>query len=175
MKKNPEVQKRLHLIKLQKEKVLLSKLEYKPDFTFFGAYSYRKGYRDYVSIGLSFNLPVWKKNRQDRTVLENVLLKEREENQLKSTVREIKTQLEESYYDAVSSYESYQLLKEIMSQISHSVYESIVSEYQVGRKNIFDVLKAINQILTVKNKIIEETTSYNIAVKKIEKLTGEIR
>jgi len=175
LKNNPAIQRRFQLVKLQKEKVSLAKLEYRPDFAFFGAYSYRKGYRDYISVGLSFNLPVWKKNKQDRAVLQNVLLKEKEENQLKAVVREIKTQLEESYYDALSSYESYQLLKDIMSQISHSVYESILSEYQVGRKNIFDVLKAINQILTVKNKIIEETASYNIAVKKIEKLTGEIK
>lgn len=153
----------------------LAKLDYRPDLRFFGSYSLRDSYRDYISIGVSFNLPLWRKTRQDIKVLEKISLKEKEISELKNIQKKVLSQLKESYYKAVSHYEIYSLLENVMMHQTKSVYESVISEYQVGEKNIFDVLKAINQILSVKIRSIEEISEYNIALKDIQRLTGEIR
>jgi len=153
----------------------LAKLDYKPDFNFFALYSYRQEFRDYVSFGVSFNLPVWKKYRQDRKVLEVGLLKAKEEKIYDDTFNKIKSRIEDSFYKAKSAYESYQIFKDYLTPQTKKVYESILSEYEVGTKNIFDVLKALNQILSVKLKTIEKISEFNIAYKDIQRLTGEMK
>lgn len=162
-------------LKESKTRVELARLEYKPDFRFFGSYSFRDGYRDYVSVGLSFNIPVWRKSRQDVKLLEEISLKEKQNHQLKSIKKKVKSDLQAVYYKAVSHYETYNLLQDVMIHQTKAVFDSIISEYQVGEKNIFDVIKAINQILNVKIRTIEEISEYNIALKDIQRLTGEIR
>ncbi|SNZ08044.1 Outer membrane protein TolC [Persephonella hydrogeniphila] len=174
-KNNPYLLSIKEKIKLEDYKIKLAKLDYKPDFRFFGSYSYRDGFRDYISVGVSFNIPLWKKNRQDKKVIEQLYLKQETEKIYTDAVQKIKSEIQESFYKAVSHKEVYHLLKDTMLVQTEAVYGSIISEYQVGKKNIFDVIKAINQILSVKMKIIEEITGYNIAVKDIERLTGEIR
>ena len=174
-KQNPLICYFRKRLKESKAKVELAKLDYKPDFRFFSSYSFRDGYRDYISVGLSFNIPVWRKRRQDIKVLKEIYLKEKEFYQLKDVQRKIMADLQDSYYRAISHYETYKLLQDVMMRQTKSVFESVISEYQVGKKNIFDVIKAINQILNVKIRSIEEISEYNIAIKDIQRLTGEIR
>ena len=174
-KQNPLICYFKQKLKEGKARIELAKLDYKPDFRFFSSYSFRDGYRDYISVGLSFNIPLWRKGRQDIKILEEIYLKEKEFHELKDIQKKVATDLQDSYHRAISHYEIYTLLKNVMMHQTKSVYESVISEYQVGEKNIFDVIKAINQILSVKIRSIEEISEYNIAVKDIQRLTGEIR
>ena len=173
--KNPELKVYKRKIEVKNKELKLAKLDYKPDFKFFANYSYRNGYYDYVSVGVSFNIPVWKKSRQDRKVLEITSLKSKEERNYQDVINRINSQLEESFYNGKSFYESYKIFNDYLLIQTKNVYESVISEYQVGRKNIFDVLKALNQILDVKIKMIELTAKFNISYQRINKLIGEIK
>ncbi|EDP73880.1 TolC family protein, partial [Hydrogenivirga sp. 128-5-R1-1] len=175
LQKNPEIKMYEEKIKKKDKELKLAKLDYNPDFRFFANYSYRQGFRDYVSFGVSFNIPAWKKYRQDRKVIETSLLKSKEEKMYKDIINKINSQLEESFYNANSYYESYKIFDKFLLMQTQKVYESVISEYEVGTKNIFDVLKALNQILDVKMKLIELTANFNISYKNIERLTGEIK
>ncbi len=173
--KNPELNIYKKRVEVKNKELKLAKLDYKPDFKFFANYSYRNGYYDYVSVGVSFNLPVWKKNRQDRKILEISSLKAKEQKEYQNLVNRINFQLEESFYNANSNYESYKIFNDYLLIQTKNVYESVLSEYQVGKKNIFDVLKALNQILDVKMQMIELTAKFNISYQRINKLIGEIK
>ncbi|RMA97754.1 TolC family protein [Hydrogenothermus marinus] len=175
LEQNPKLKSYKQKIKAKKEELKLAKLDYKPDFRFFTTYSYREHFRDYISFGVSFNLPVWKKYRQDKKVIETSLLLNKEKDMYKDLENKIKSQIEESFYNANSFYESYKIFKDYLLTQTKSVYESVIDEYKVGTKNIFDVIKALNQILNVKMKLIEITANFNISYKNIEKLTGEIK
>lgn len=175
LEQNPKLKSYKQKIKAKKEELKLAKLDYKPDFRFFTTYSYREQFRDYISFGVSFNLPVWKKYRQDKKVIETSLLLNKEKDMYKDLENKIKSQIEESFYNANSFYESYKIFKDYLLTQTKSVYESVIDEYKVGTKNIFDVIKALNQILNVKMKLIEITANFNISYKNIEKLTGEIK
>ncbi|WP_457626393.1 TolC family protein [Persephonella sp.] len=175
LKNNPYLLYLKEKIEVENYRLELAKLDYKPDFKFFGSYSYRDGFRDYISVGISFNIPLWKKSRQDRKVIEQTYLKQKSEKEYENALRKIRSEIQESFYKAISHKEIYDLLENTMLVQTEAVYGSIISEYQVGKKNIFDVIKAINQILSVKMKIIEEISGYNTAIKDIHRLTGEIR
>ena len=172
---NPELLAIKTSIEEANKKIKLAKLDYKPDFTVFGSYSYRTPFRDYVSFGVSFNIPLWASKRQDKRVLEETNLKLEKEKAYKDKYILLKSMLEENFFKAKTAFESFKIFEELLKPQTEKVYESIISEYQVGEKNIFDVLKALNQILTVKLKLIDETANYHIAYKTIEKLTGVIK
>ncbi|WP_297454509.1 TolC family protein [Persephonella sp.] len=175
LQKNPQIKIFKARIDKRNKELKLAKSEYKPDFKFFANYSYRQGFKDYVSLGVSFNLPVWKKYRQNKKVLEMAYFKSKEERLYKDVKNKIISQLEESFYNANSYYDSYKIFDGYLLFQSQKVYESVISEYQVGKKNIFDVVKALNQILDVKIKLVELIANFNISYKNIEKLTGEIK
>ncbi len=157
------------------ERLKLAKLGYKPDFKFFASYSYRQGFRDYVSFGVSFNIPAWKKYRQDKKVLEEVFLLSKIKKELQDAKNKVQFEIKDTLYRINSLYETYKILNDYLLPQNQNVYESVISEYQVGKKNIFDVLTSLNQILDVKLKLIDETADYNIALKKLMKLTGELK
>jgi len=70
--KNPKIKMYREKIKEKEKEIKLAKLDYNPDFKFFANYSYRQEFRDYVSFGVSFNVPLWQKHRQDRKVFLNL-------------------------------------------------------------------------------------------------------
>ncbi|WP_457624647.1 TolC family protein [Persephonella sp.] len=162
-------------IKEQNSRLLLAREEYTPDFGLSGTYAYRQGFNDYISLGISFNLPFWSKSRIDSKILQQVYLKKSLKEKYRDRLKKIRSQINSSYYRLLSSYSSYSLLKDVVKTQAEAVYESLVSEYQVGEKNIFDLLKSLNQILAVKEKIIEETAVFNINLKNIQRLTGELK
>lgn len=172
---NPELMFVNISIEEAKKKVKLAELDYKPDFTVFGSYSYRDVYRDYISFGISFNIPIWAKKRQDKKVLEETDLKLEKIKIYKDKYNLLKSKLEENFFKAKTAYENYKIFSQLLKPQTEKVYESILSEYQVGEKNIFDVLKALKQILTVKLKLIDEIVNFHIAYKTIEKLAGVIK
>ncbi len=162
-------------IKEKDYEIKLSKKDYKPDFRFFANYAYRQGFNDYLTVGLSFNIPLWKKNRQDMKLLEKskekvVLLKEFDQR-----LTELTYILEDRYYKLIDSLQTYRLLKDIYIKQTEKGFESIIAEYKVGKKNMIDLLYSLKQILSVKLKIIDEIYSYNEALIEIKELSGDLK
>ncbi|NPA52343.1 MAG: TolC family protein [Aquificae bacterium] len=172
---NPQLLVLKEELKEAKEKVKLAKLDYKPDFSVFATYAYRNPFRDYVSFGGSFNIPLWAKKKQEKKVLEESFYKLSKKKKLLDIEKMLISKLQEEYYKAKTSYESFKVFHQYLKPQTQKVYEGVLSEYQVGKKNIFDVLKALNQILTVRQKIIDETVNYHIAYKNIQKLMGTLK
>ncbi|WP_457642986.1 TolC family protein [Persephonella sp.] len=172
---SPTYKKAEEELKTSTLKLKLAELGYKPDFAVFAGYSYRQEYPDFVSVGVSFNIPVWKKYRQDRAVLEANHKKTQAEHRLEEVKRRLTYSIEDTYYSAQASVENYRILKKLMLPQSQAVYRSLVSEYQVGKKDVFELLKSIKQILYTRIKIAEEKANYSIYIKRLEKLTGELR
>ncbi|WP_457642070.1 TolC family protein [Persephonella sp.] len=162
-------------IEQKKIKIALAKKDYKPDFKLFANYAYRQGFYDYVSVGISFNIPLWQKSRQDMKLLESVQDKLATEKEYEQFLTELTYRLEDKYYSLKDSFETYRLLEESFLKQTEKGFESIIAEYKVGNKNMLDLLFSLKQILSVKLKIIDELYLYNTSLIEIKELVGELK
>ncbi len=171
---NPELLYIKKLIEKENSSLKLAKKDYYPDFKIFFNYAYRQSFYDYISFGVAFNIPIWKKKRQDNKVLEIQSKKLAVKDQFQDKFNKLKSDLEENFYKSISAFESYQIFENLLDTQTEKNFEAVISEYEVGKKNMLDVLNAIKQILSVKLKKIEEIYNYNIGLTNIKELTGEL-
>ncbi|HCB69746.1 MAG TPA: TolC family protein [Persephonella sp.] len=162
-------------IKEKDYQIKLSKKDYRPDFRFFANYAYRQGFNDYLTVGVSFNIPVWQKSRQDMKVLEKTQEKTVVQKEYQEKLTDLTYQLEDRYYKLNDALQTYRLLKDIYIKQTEKGFESIIAEYKVGKKNMIDLLYSLKQILSVKLKIIDEIYSYNEALIEIKELSGDLK
>ncbi len=171
---NPEIYSIKKMIEKEDSAFKLAKKEYYPDFKMFFNYAYRQSFYDYISFGVAFNIPLWKKKRQDNKVLEVKYKKLSVQKQLEDKILSLKSKLEEQFYKCQSSKETYDLFENLLETQTEKNFEAVVSEYEVGKKNMLDVLNAIKQILAVKFKKIDEIYQFNVSLTNIKELTGEL-
>ena len=171
---NPEIYSIKKMIEKEDSAFKLAKKDYYPDFKMFFNYAYRQSFYDYISFGVAFNIPLWKKKRQDNKVLEVKYKKLSVQKQLEDKILSLKSKLEEQFYKCQSSKETYDLFKNLLETQTEKNFEAVVSEYEVGKKNMLDVLNAIKQILAVKFKKIDEIYQFNVSLTNIKELTGEL-
>jgi outer membrane protein TolC len=171
---NPEIHSIEKIIEREDSALKLAKKDYYPDFKMFFNYAYRQSFYDYISFGVAFNIPLWKKKRQDNKVLEVKYQKLSIQKKLKDKIIELKSKLEEQFYRCFSAKETYNLFETLLETQTEKNFEAVISEYEVGKKNMLDVLNAIKQILTVKFKKIDEVYDFNVAFTNIKELTGEL-
>ena len=171
---NPEIYSIKKMIEKEDSAFKLAKKDYYPDFKMFFNYAYRQSFYDYISFGVAFNIPLWKKKRQDNKVLEVKYKKLSVQKQLEDKILSLKSKLEEQFYKCQSSKETYDLFENLLETQTEKNFEAVVSEYEVGKKNMLDVLNAIKQILAVKFKKIDEIYQFNVSLTNIKELTGEL-
>jgi outer membrane protein TolC len=171
---NPEINSIKKLIDKEKTSLKLAKKDYYPDFKLFFNYAYRQTFYDYISFGVAFNIPLWKKKRQDKKVLEVKYNQLSINKQLENKILTLKSKLEEEFYKCSTAKETYDLLSNLLEKQTEKNFEAVISEYQVGKKNMLDVLNAIKQILAVKLKKVDEIYDFNVSITNIKELTGEL-
>ncbi len=170
---NPE----LKVIKMEIEKNItelkLAKRDYYPDFKPFFSYAYRHTFNDYISFGVSFNLPVWKKKRQDKKVLETEYIKLSNEKLYADKLNQLFSTLEESFFECKNAFETYELLDETLLKQALESFSSVISEYKVGKRDMLTVLNSIKKIIGVEKMKLKEIYLWNKYYAQIEKLTGK--
>ncbi len=173
--KNPEIHSIQKLVEKEDTALKLAKKDYYPDFKLFFNYAYRQTFYDYISFGVAFNIPLWKKKRQDNKVLETKYNQISAQKELENKILNLKSKLEEEFYKCQSSKETYTLFENLLETQTEKNFEAVISEYEVGKKNMLDVLNAIKQILAVKFKKIDEIYNFNVSLTNIKELTGELQ
>ncbi len=167
----------LKIIEKQLEKnriqLKLAKKDYYPDFRGFFSYAYRDDFNDYISFGVSFNIPLWKKNRQDKKVLEIQYIKNSIEKKYKDKLIELFSLLEENYIQCKNSYEVYQILEQTLLKQSLQNFSSVVSEYKVGKRDMLTVLTALKKIISVERMKLKQIYLWNKYYANIQYITGK--
>ncbi len=174
LEKSPSFIKIKKYIKKQKYKIKFSKVLKYPDFTVYGNYFYRAGFNDYVSLGISFTLPFLNKKKYDaKILLEKVnlyVLRQKEQDTIFSLKKEIKT----AYIKAKQANDTLAVLNLLLKQAEKS-FETVLSEFKVGKKNMVDVLFSLKQILSIKEEILEEKEKFLSALVQIKSILGELK
>ncbi len=151
----------------------LAKKDYYPDFKTFFSYAYRDSFNDYVSFGVSFNIPLWKKNRQDKKVMEIQYTKISAEKKYQDRLKELIALLEESYYQCKNAYEVYEILDKTLLNQSLQSLSSVIAEYKVGKRDMLTVLSALKKIINIEKMKLKQVYLWHKHFAKIQYITGK--
>ncbi len=174
VKNSPFLLKVKKEIEKQKEKTNLARLGLKPDFNVYVKYFYRKNFNDYISGGISFTLPFLNKKKYTGKILyekqkEKVLV-----SKYKKEFLFLKEKIKEAFIRYLESKEKEEILNTLMKQ-SEKSFESVLSEFKVGKKNMVDVLFSLKQIITIKDELLENRFKSLISAISIKAILGELK
>ncbi len=173
IQENPELKAIEKEIEKNVVQLKLAKKDYYPDFKPFLSYAYRYNFSDYISFGVSFNLPVWKKKRQDKKVLEVEYIKLSNEKLYRDKLNELFSLLEESFFECKNAYETYILLDQTLLKQALESFSSVISEYKVGKRDMLTVLNSLKKIIGVEKMKLKEVFLWNKYYAQIERITGK--
>ena len=173
IQENPELKTIEKEIEKNEVQLKLARKDYYPDFKPFLSYAYRYNFNDYISFGVSFNLPVWKKKRQDKKVLEVEYTKLSNEKLYRDKLNELFSLLEESFFECKNAYETYILLDQTLLKQALESFSSVISEYKVGKRDMLTVLNSLKKIIGVEKMKLKEVFLWNKYYAQIERITGK--
>jgi len=161
-----------------RKKIALSQRNYWPDFTLSMAYTQRDvlqnglGGVDYLSAGISMNLPIYFWRKQRKQVQQSRLLSSRVEESYRDTQNQIDSRLEATLSELRKNKELAELYKEgIVPQAAQSL-ESALIGYQTDK---IDFLTLINNQMTLFKLELEYTrivSAYYKTIAELEFIVG---
>ncbi len=172
--RSPYLEKIRLQTKKQKERIKLAQLNLYPDFTFFAKYFYRKSFNDYISAGISITLPFLNKKKHLSEIIYQKTEKKVLEKKYTSEKIKLISQIKENIFKYEETEETYRILKTLLFQ-SQKSFETVLSEFKVGKKNMVDVLFSLKQLITLKEEILENIFNRNVTVIRIKSLLGELK
>jgi len=86
----------------------------------------------------------------------------------------LKEKIKEAFIRYLESKEKEEILNTLMKQ-SEKSFESVLSEFKVGKKNMVDVLFSLKQIITIKDELLENRFKSLISTTSIKAILGELK
>jgi len=164
---------RIEQAKQQRE---LARLDYRPDMTLWAGYRFRDDNlpdqgTDFVSAGISFNLPI---NRSSRAA--TVSASESMLNQVYNQFADFRTrtayQIDDSYQAAMRTFDLYQLYLTGIVPQARQVYAATMSSYQVGQSDFTDLLSSLITLDKYQTEQHRAVSSYLQAIARLEAASG---
>lgn len=176
--KRPLIQAWQNRIEQSKYKIILAKKNYWPDFAISLAYTQRDvlqngtGGVDFLSGGISLNIPLYFWRKQSKAVQENTIRSQQVEESYQNIHNQIYSELEDVYSDLNKNADLVDLYHTgIVPQASQSL-ESAMIGYQTDK---VDFLTLVNNQLTLFNLELEYArivSNYQKNLAQLEFITG---
>jgi len=178
LQKRPLFQAWLSRIQQSDEKVALAQKQYWPDFSVFTAYTQRDvlqsgmGGADFLSAGITLDIPLYFWRKQRKQVEESQLLKQSIEQNYNNIKLKTFSELDNAISEHAKNDERLELYETgIIPQASQSLQSAIVG-YQTDK---VDFLTLVNNQMTLFNfelNYVKILSDYNKNIAEIEYLTG---
>ncbi len=163
-----------------REKVSLAEKQYWPDFSLFAAYSQRDvlqsglGGTDFLSAGITLNVPLYFWRKQRKQVEENILRKQSVEERYQNVKLQTFSALDDAISEHLKLNERVNLYESgIIPQATQALQSAMIG-YQTDK---VDFLTLVNNQMTLFNLELEYArilSAYNKNVAELEYLTGDI-
>jgi len=164
------------LINQSKGQRELARLDYKPDFTLWAGYRWRDdgladGGADFVSAGVSFNLPVRKKRRSAAVaeVDSSLRLAVQKRN-------EFRNQTHLAIHQALTRFEHAGELADLYQNgiipQANQTFQATLSAYQVNQANFLDLLDSLMVVYRYKIDLIKTTSEQQRSMAKLAAAAG---
>lgn len=162
------------LIDSYARRVELAKKEILPDFNISGAYGQRdNGYSDLFSINLSFNLPVYKKRKQDLKVTEMDFKLLAINAELDSVKNDIQYEINDQLINLEKEKRVILLLKNTIIPQTTQVLDSAIANYEVNKTDFLSVIDAQLMFYKYEIEYYRNLSNYYKDLASLEKAVGK--
>ncbi|MBX3702595.1 MAG: TolC family protein [Steroidobacteraceae bacterium] len=159
----------------------LARERYKPSFGVDLGYGFRQG-RDMAGEGrpgmltamLTFDLPLFTRDRQDRELAAARSMKRGAEARREDAARELEFTLQSAYARAESLRAARDLYRQEMMPVGGAAVEAALAGYRAGEGTLAEVLGAQRRLLEIRDRELRLSAEFAIVVAELESLTGEL-
>jgi outer membrane protein TolC len=154
----------------------LAELDYKPDFTLWAGYRFRDdnlpdGGRDFVSAGISINLPIYRAKR-DAAAAEADAGIRTAQRQLDDFRNQVDFKIHESFSQMEQSREQARLYRDGLVPQATQNFNAAMSAYQVGKVEFLSLLDALMRLYNYEIDYYRFQSQYLRSVANLEAETG---
>jgi outer membrane protein TolC len=153
---------------------------YKPAFGVDVAYGFRRGRGmdggsrpDMLSAMLTFDVPLFTRDRQDREVSAARAEARSADARREDATRELAARLRSAYAQALRLAELVALYEAGFESLSGMSVETALSSYRAGEGSFVEVISAQRRTLTIREKLARARTDHALAWAEITYLTGD--
>lgn len=150
----------------------LSKKERSPNFVVGGGWEFKGSLPSMWEVMVGFEIPLYRKNKQNKMLEESVARLESSKSDLTSTKNDVIFMITEDYLKARSAESLIKLYKEkIIPQASLTV-ESSLASYQVNKTDFLALLSDINTYFSYQMALYKELTGLWSSIARLEEYTA---
>lgn len=129
----------------------LARRDLYPDITLSAAYGVRSEFRDFVTLGVSLNLPLYAGRKQLRAISERARAKESRYHNLREVWRQVTSEIEAALSDYQRTQERLRLLETTLLPQARQTVASMLAAYQVGQVDFLNLVRA--ELLLLEHEI----------------------
>lgn len=168
---NPNIQVQQAMLTKTESQVELAKKEFRPDFGV--QYMYQntdRKFRDYYMASFSITLP--NRGRRKAELAEAQANREQANKQLEAEVQQRMAEIQDQYVVAQTSQEQLKIYKDGLIPQSNATFQSALAAYQANRQDFETLLASFMDVLNLQIEYHRELADHEIALARLETLTG---
>ena len=168
---NPNIQAQQAMLTKTESQVELAKREFRPDFSV--QYMYQntdRKFRDYYMASFSVTLP--NRGRRKAELAEAQANQGQANKQLEAEVQQRLAEVQEQYVVAQTSQEQLKIYKDGLIPQSNATFQSALAAYQANRQDFETLLSSFMDVLNLEIDYQRELADHEIALARLETLTG---
>jgi cobalt-zinc-cadmium efflux system outer membrane protein len=168
---NPAVRAQQAVLAKTESQVELARKEFRPDFTV--QYMYQntdRKFRDYYMAGFSVTLP--NRGRRKAELAEAEVTRDQANKQLEVEVQQRLAEVQDQYVVAETSAEQLKIYKDGLIPQSNATFQSALAAYKSNRQDFETLLSSFMDILNVEVEYQRELAEHEVALARLEMLTG---
>ncbi len=141
---------RLEIARAERQ-LALAKRDLFPDVTLSAAYGVRTRFRDFATLGITIDLPLYASKKQLQAIRERARERERRYHRLREAVRRIGAEIETALNDFQKAREQLELLESSILPQARQTVASMLAAYQVGKVDFLNLVRA--ELLLLEHQI----------------------
>jgi outer membrane protein TolC len=154
----------------------LAELDYKPDFNLFAGYRFRDddlpdGGTDFLSAGISINLPVWREKRSEQVAEADSGIR-----MARSQFEDFRHQVQSRVHDAYARVEKNRTLVELFDSgilpQARQTFEASLAAYQVGDVDFLSLLDSLMTLYRYEMDYFRAVSDHRRALAVLEAASG---
>ena len=160
------------MVEREERGLALAKKQYRPDFMTSVEYSNAPNFPDMWEIKLGLRIPIFYKRKQSYGVKEAVQNLTRAQKELRSLQQEVNFQIQNQYLQIQESQKLLKLYNQAVLPQTNLALESSLATYQVGKSDFLTTLSNFMMLLEYRMNYFEELARHEVAIARLESITG---
>jgi len=180
IKDRPLIKAFSHQVDAADQRIRLAKRDYWPDFDFSVSYRLRESSpgdpvngSDFISGGVTLNLPLWAHWRETRKVKENVAHKIAAEQSYQSVQNESTYEAMDAYRRIVRQYRQVGIFNSRLLPQSRATYATSLTGYESEQVDFFSTIEALKEKHEMELAYYEIKASYQISQARLKWVLGQ--